>query len=257
MSSLQKRFDGFAKFSHGEQASTADAGQDVLQKLQRSNQEYEARFGHVFLICASGLNAAQMLHQLQTRLPNTPSQELLNAAVEQMKITELRLCSMAASQQPQGDGSAASTAERRAGRILQHVREPSANPAHGSPITTHMLDTSMGCPAPGVPVALHRLCAGSRMEVWDPVAVGRTNSDGRVPNLMPPSNRIPAGVYRMTFDVATYMAACKRQHPMFFASGAFYPLVHVHFQVLREQELDHFHVPLTWNPFGYSTYRGS
>ena len=39
-----------------------------------------------------------------------------------MKITELRLRSMAASQQPQGDGGAASTAERRAGRILQHVR---------------------------------------------------------------------------------------------------------------------------------------
>ena len=41
--------------------------QDVLQKLQRSNQEYEARFEHVFLICASGLSAAQMLQQLQTR----------------------------------------------------------------------------------------------------------------------------------------------------------------------------------------------
>ena len=76
-----------------------------------------------------------------------------------------------------------------------HAAEPSDKPAQGSPITTHMLDTSMGRPAPDVPVALHRQCAGSR-GAWDQVAAGRTNSDGRVPNLMPPSNRMPAGTYR-------------------------------------------------------------
>ena len=72
--------------------------------------------------CKRATSIEHMARLLAFRLPNTPSQELLNAAVEQMKITELRLRSMVASQQPQRDGSATSTAERRAGRILQHVR---------------------------------------------------------------------------------------------------------------------------------------
>jgi 5-hydroxyisourate hydrolase-like protein (transthyretin family) len=58
-----------------------------------------------------------------------------------------------------------------------------------------MLDTSLGRPAAGVPVQLHRRCPGSG-QAWQLVARGVTNRDGRVGDLLPPSNTIEPGVYR-------------------------------------------------------------
>ena len=56
-----------------------------------ANRRYEARFGYIFIVCATGLSAAQMLEALTTRLNNPPEQEIRIAAAEQLKITELRL----------------------------------------------------------------------------------------------------------------------------------------------------------------------
>ena len=53
------------------------------------------------------------------------------------------------------------------------------------------------------------------------------------------------------------MQRCREAHPGFFAPAPFYPAVSVFFQILPSQAREHFHVPLTWNPYGYSTYRGS
>ena len=53
------------------------------------------------------------------------------------------------------------------------------------------------------------------------------------------------------------MRRCREAHPGFFAPAPFYPRVSVFFQVAPGQAREHFHVPLTWNPYGYSTYRGS
>jgi 5-hydroxyisourate hydrolase-like protein (transthyretin family) len=60
-----------------------------------------------------------------------------------------------------------------------------------SPITTHALDTALGCPAQGLPLKLMKLDAASNC--WDVVATGTTNHDGRVPALLPPSNTIAPG----------------------------------------------------------------
>ena len=88
---LRRRFGATAEWAGGEQSGVAGAGEEVLSALLKGNEDYEARFGHVFLICATGLSATQMLGALQRRLTNDPARERLVAAGEQAKITRLRL----------------------------------------------------------------------------------------------------------------------------------------------------------------------
>jgi len=64
-----------------------------------------------------------------------------------------------------------------------------------SPVTSHVLDTARGSPAEGVTIILDRRAAGST-DVWEGVSRGVTNSDGRVPNLLPPSPTIEPGIYK-------------------------------------------------------------
>jgi 5-hydroxyisourate hydrolase len=110
-----------------------------------------------------------------------------------------------------------------------------------SAVTTHVLDTSLGRPAAGVPVRLEHLIGGEP----SPVAQASTGEDGRVRDLGPAS--LPPGIYRVVFDTAAY----------FVRSGqrAFYPEVAISFLV--EAADAHYHVPLVLSPFAYSTYRGS
>ena len=67
------------------------ASEATLQALADENEAYEARFDHVFLVCATGKSADEMLAILRERIDNRPSRELRVAAEEQMKITRLRL----------------------------------------------------------------------------------------------------------------------------------------------------------------------
>jgi 2-oxo-4-hydroxy-4-carboxy-5-ureidoimidazoline decarboxylase len=71
--------------------------------LAEANAAYERRFGHVFLLCATGLNARAMLDALARRVGNEPAEELAIAAAEQRKITRLRLAKLAAA--PNDDGA--------------------------------------------------------------------------------------------------------------------------------------------------------
>ena len=80
-----------ADWSRQEQAGVGGAGQDVRQRLARGNAEYEARFGHVFLISAAGRDAGEILAALDERLGNDPATELRVAAGEHRRITRLRL----------------------------------------------------------------------------------------------------------------------------------------------------------------------
>ncbi|MEO5987579.1 MAG: 2-oxo-4-hydroxy-4-carboxy-5-ureidoimidazoline decarboxylase [Candidatus Eisenbacteria bacterium] len=91
VAALSERFASTAKWASGEQSGTDAAGEAVLLRLARGNADYEARFGHVFIVCATGLTAAEMLARLQARIGNDPSVELRNAAAEQLRITHLRL----------------------------------------------------------------------------------------------------------------------------------------------------------------------
>lgn len=81
----------YAGHTQTEQGQVAQASDEVLQRLRDLNDQYEQRFGFIFIVCASGKSAEQMLHLLQARLPNSRQQEIANASAEQNKITLLRL----------------------------------------------------------------------------------------------------------------------------------------------------------------------
>jgi len=101
-------------------------------------------------------------------------------------------------------------------------------------VTTHVLDTAAGRPAPGIPVRLeHRGTV---------LAQGRTDEDGRVRDLGPA--RLEPGVYRLVFDTGDYLGP-----------DGFFPEVVISFRVL-DGETRH-HLPVLLGPFAYSTYRGS
>jgi allantoicase len=74
-----------------EQAGTRGARPEVLSELAEANRRYESRFGHIFIVCATGKSALEMLTLLQERFGNDPDAELRVAAEEQRKITNLRL----------------------------------------------------------------------------------------------------------------------------------------------------------------------
>jgi OHCU decarboxylase len=80
-----------AGWSRQEQAGVGGAAADVRERLAVGNAEYEARFGHVFLISAAGRDPAEILDALQARLGNDPGTELRVAAGEHRRITRLRL----------------------------------------------------------------------------------------------------------------------------------------------------------------------
>lgn len=110
-------------------------------------------------------------------------------------------------------------------------------------ISTHVLDTSLGRPAEGVPVELALHTEGG----WRVLGTSATDSDGRAKDLP----AVEAGsVVRLLFDTAAYYASAATSD-----QAPFFPEVSIVFTVAPAQH--HYHVPLLLNPFGYSVYRGS
>lgn len=91
MDRLRERFARTADWSTQEQGGLSGASDEVLRTLADANREYEARFGFIFLICATGKTAQQFLEALRARLHHAPDEELKIAAAEQAKITRIRL----------------------------------------------------------------------------------------------------------------------------------------------------------------------
>ena len=89
--SLEARFPNTHDLSSKEQSGIGIAGADVLQALAKANTDYFDRFGFIFIVCATGKSAGEMLALLLSRLQNDRDSELKIAAEEQAKITELRL----------------------------------------------------------------------------------------------------------------------------------------------------------------------
>jgi 2-oxo-4-hydroxy-4-carboxy-5-ureidoimidazoline decarboxylase len=92
---LAERFAATADLSASEQSGVTDASRPVLEALRDANVAYRTRFGFMFIVCAAGKTADEMLAILRTRLKNDPAHELTIAAGEQAKITELRLQKLA------------------------------------------------------------------------------------------------------------------------------------------------------------------
>ncbi len=78
-------------WSKQEQASISSAAQDTIESLAELNRQYEAKFGYIYIVCATGKSSEEMLAILQERLSNDPDEELRTAAGEQARITQLRL----------------------------------------------------------------------------------------------------------------------------------------------------------------------
>jgi 5-hydroxyisourate hydrolase len=111
-----------------------------------------------------------------------------------------------------------------------------------SAITTHVLDTSRGCPGAGIRVELHRKSG----ETWKLVGQERTDANGRCSSLL--GEELPEpGTYRLIFHATEYF---REQN-----AKTFYSEIPVIFEVGDSGQ--HYHVPLLISPFGYSTYRGS
>ena len=85
-----------ARWSAGEQARAGAASADVRAELARANLEYEDLFGFVFVVCATGKSAEEMLALLRERMDNDFDEEVRVAAAEQAKITRLRLAKLLA-----------------------------------------------------------------------------------------------------------------------------------------------------------------
>lgn len=79
------------RWSTQEQAGARGARPEIFAELIEANRRYESRFGHIFIVCATGKSAGEMLLLLQERIANDPAAELRTAADEQRKITHLRL----------------------------------------------------------------------------------------------------------------------------------------------------------------------
>jgi 2-oxo-4-hydroxy-4-carboxy-5-ureidoimidazoline decarboxylase len=91
--SLEARFPATHDLSANEQAAVASARAEVLDALADANHRYDQRFGFIFIVCATGKSAEEILKLLRDRLNNDRATELRNAAEEQAKITTIRLSS--------------------------------------------------------------------------------------------------------------------------------------------------------------------
>ena len=80
-----------AEWSHAEQSGTQTAADSVRDALAEANRLYEKKFGFIFIVCATGKSAKEMLEICRERLKNDADQEIFKAAEEQNKITKIRL----------------------------------------------------------------------------------------------------------------------------------------------------------------------
>jgi 2-oxo-4-hydroxy-4-carboxy-5-ureidoimidazoline decarboxylase len=91
LDSMRRRFASTAGWASDEQRGAAAASEETLRALAEGNRAYEEKFGYIFIVCATGKSAPEMLALLESRLHNDAATELRIAAEEQSKITRLRL----------------------------------------------------------------------------------------------------------------------------------------------------------------------
>lgn len=184
------------KFAGKEQESVGTAPAHLIEALAIANMEYEEKFGFIFIVCATGKPANEMLRLLKDRLANSREEELEIAMGEQHKITVIRLRKL--------------------------IDEAQWQSLSVSQLTTHVLDTSLGKPGKDITIRLKRHLHG----VWRTIAQGVTNSDGRIADLLPPERILHAGNYRMQFDTGAYFDS--------LAVKGFYPSVDIEFTVFDD-----------------------
>lgn len=192
-------------------------------RFERLNAAYGARFGFPFIICVRRQTRSALLDSFEQRTALSPEAEFQTALDEIGHITRLRLVQKVA-----GEGL-----PRTDGRL-----------------STHVLDTHAGRPAPGVRLRLHEVEADARSLIAEAV----TNADGRTDKPLmggPGGGPLRRGVYELVFEVGDYFRAAgiALPHP------AFIDVVPIRFGIAEPE--GHYHVPLLATPWSFSTYRGS
>ena len=182
------------KFAAGEQAAVTGATEEVIGALAEANQEYEKKFGFIFIVCATGKSAHEMLQLLNARSKNDAESELTIAMGEQHKITLIRL--------------------KKLFKDLQILEM--------SQVTTHVLDTSAGKPGKDITVQLRQ----KEDDSWKTIAQGLTNADGRVGDLLPPGKELSPGAYKIVFETGSFYSAQKIK--------TFYPVVEIQFTIFDD-----------------------
>ena len=112
-------------------------------------------------------------------------------------------------------------------------------------LTTHILDTTQGCPAAGVDIRLFAL--GDRRQLR---ARAVSNVDGRTDKSLLEDEAMETGTYELEFDIGDYF----RAGDVPITEPAFLDTVVIRFAIRADE---HYHVPLLVSPWSYSTYRGS
>lgn len=111
-------------------------------------------------------------------------------------------------------------------------------------LSSHILDISQGKPASNVKIALSKQ---DENQNWVLIDEKYTDNNGRIKDfLKEESNKNNNGVYKLTFYITPYFEKLKQK--------TFYPFIEVVFEIKDNQ---HYHIPITLSPYGYSTYRGN
>lgn len=109
-------------------------------------------------------------------------------------------------------------------------------------LSSHILDINTGYPAANVKISLYKQSDNGD---WTFVTEKTTDRNGRINDFLPYTND-NRGIYKLTYHVGPYFESQKQ--------NSFYPFIEVVFEIADE---NHYHVPITLSPFGYSTYRGN
>lgn len=110
-------------------------------------------------------------------------------------------------------------------------------------LSSHILDITQGKPAHDVKIALSKL---GKNDKWTLVEEKFTDSNGRIKDFLKQDGKSNVGIYKLTYYTTPYFEKN--------GTTSFYPFIEVVFE-LKDNE--HYHVPITLSPFGYSTYRGN
>ena len=211
-----------APASAAEQASLGldRLSDDDFARFEKLNATYKDKFGFPFVVCVRRRTRDAILDSFERRLGNNKEIELAVALDEIGYITCLRLVDRV-----EGAGAPAVT-----GRL-----------------STHVLDTYHGCPAPGVRLELFEVGRSERARI----AQATTNQDGRTDQPLISGEPLRVGTYELQFHIGDYF----RTGGVVLSAQPFLDVVPIRFGISEPE--GHYHVPLVATPWSYSTYRGS
>ncbi|MFZ4807883.1 MAG: 2-oxo-4-hydroxy-4-carboxy-5-ureidoimidazoline decarboxylase [Hyphomicrobiaceae bacterium] len=191
-----------------------------FERFFRLNTAYRARFGFPFIICVRRHTRDSILAQFERRLGHSAEEERTTALAEIGYITRLRLV----------------------GKV-----DGPGKPRTDGRLSTHVLDTASGRPAPGVKIVLTEIGASARSVIVEM----RSNADGRTDQPLMGGGPLRIGTYEIAFHAGDYF----RARGDALAEPAFLDVVPIRFAIAEAE--GHYHVPLLVSPWSYATYRGS